>query len=127
MFTRPELNAIAAESIAALKAVAERHGCTVADFGGKFDTYTFTPKITFTKTTTASGESVERVAFRDMAHLMNLNPDAYGKSFSYGGRTYTIYGIKPSLSKPILCRRDDGKLFKFQRNVTAMQTLTSVA
>jgi len=64
-------------------------------------------------------------------HRYGLPADAVGKTFqNSSGQTFTLIGCRPRSHKyPILCRREDGRLVKFQasavrRMMVASGTLT---
>ncbi len=48
------------------------------------------------------------------ARSFGLQPTDLDKSFSEGGYTFTVVGLKPRSHRyPVVCRRKDGKMFKF--------------
>jgi hypothetical protein len=56
----------------------------------------------------------EAAAFAQLARLYGFLPDDLGKEFEHGGRVFKIAGLNTKARKgPVLCTRDDGKVFKF--------------
>lgn len=52
--------------------------------------------------------------FKNLARNYNLLPIDLGREFYYSGNRYTIVGLRTSSHKfPILCKRADGKSFRF--------------
>ena len=103
--------AIDAEARAALEQVAEKLGLTVKLGGGSYDptTGTYTPRVTF------SVDGAEARAWAQVAALVGLAPDDYGREIAYGGiGRVRLVGINLRARRfPILVERvDDGKVYK---------------
>jgi hypothetical protein len=59
-------------------------------------------------------DSTEAVDFRRLASYFGLKPEDLGREFTLRGKRYTIIGAKPrSRKSPILVKRSDGPVFKF--------------
>ncbi|SRR5208282_807077 len=58
-------------------------------------------------------ETKERVAFRERASLFGLKATDLGRTFRKGRHVFTISGMKPRTTYPILATRGDGKVCKF--------------
>ena len=104
---------IAAEAQVALDEVAARHGMTVKIGGGSFNPEggTFTPKVTF------SEGDAERKSFEQVAHLFNLTAQDYGRTFTYGGKEYTLVGLNTRAPRYPLIVERGGKRFKMPEEV----------
>lgn len=97
------------------------------DYGVKLEigniTYSgekFTTRLTGYAGAPAEKEKLERKAdqaekdFGILSLLYGLAPDDLGKTFAASGHIWKIKGIKAKSKKyPILCSREDGKMFKF--------------
>jgi hypothetical protein len=66
--------------------------------------------------TASTKEASDYIAY---ASIFQLDKKWLNKSFTHtNGHEYTVIGLKPRSKKaPVLCERDDGKLFKFPANV----------
>ena len=115
--TRENVGRIRSDLDEALTKVAEKYGLTLKIEGGRFDPSggTFSPKITFV-CATADGIPAD---FAQFAPRYGLEPSDYGKTFTTGGETYALCGIKPRNRKyPIVARCIKGRgKFKFTASV----------
>lgn len=61
----------------------------------------------------------EAESFKTNALFYGLKPDDLGKIFYFGGKNYTIVGLKPKNYQTctIIGERSDGKRFKFDANI----------
>lgn len=105
------VKALAAEMEAALKAVAEKNGVTIKFGGGKYDPTagTFNPKVT------VELPDAKKREFEAYCGIYGLEPEDFGKSFTVGGKTFTVSGLASGRSSkyPILAMNSNGKEFKF--------------
>ena len=103
---------IAEDTQKALESVAAKYGVTVTVRGGTFDAGMFKPRVEF-----RAPES-RRSDFERYARMFGVDPQAFGKTFNFGGTTYRVAGIRPSAHKrPILAAREDGKSFAFSVDI----------
>ena len=107
--TKASAKQLAKECEDALKAVAERHGLTVAYKGGRFTSSTFTPKLEF------ATPGNDREAFEREASWVGLEATDFNKVFVYLGESYKIMGINMRARRyPINVKRlSDGQSMKF--------------
>lgn len=114
-FTRDTTRTLANEVEAALQKLLADRGITVKYKGGSFTTNNATLKIEFA-TVSESGEVNTREAsdFKALAKVYGLEPTDLGRTFTSGGVTYTITGLKSRSHRyPVLVKRNDGRTFKF--------------
>jgi hypothetical protein len=110
------------EMLLEIGAVAEKHGLKAEAVRATFDTNdaTFTFRLTQMG---EAGDAAERAHFARHASLVGLAPDLYGRTFTHGGHLYFVLRINPrARSTPVICRRMDGKLFKFPAELVRSQT-----
>ena len=104
---------------AAARAVAERHGMALSTGGVRYgDGMVRLANIELKAVKLDdSGEAVdpEAAEFARLAPRYGLKPDDLGRQFTtYGGKSYTIMGIKPSRRKyPISAEGVQGGRYKF--------------
>jgi hypothetical protein len=102
------------------KTFAAQYGLTVKPQGGRFDSNSFTPKVTFCIPTIdgASGKTVNKKdleMFKKFAPMHGIDPEAFGKTITLVGKVYTIVGWNTKASKsPIGIQDEHGKTFKCQ-------------
>ena len=102
---RSTCQAIAAEAMAALEAVAARHGLTVSQERGTFDPANFTFKAKFTAQT-ANGAPAD---FARNAQALGLPPGCYGTEIRHNGNRVKIVGFELRRRKyPVLVELEDG-------------------
>ena len=117
-FDRATCNAVREAVEKALRPVAEEFGLTLTMRGGSFMATNYSPKIEFA----VQGEGgivmgKEAESFKVNAFIYGLAPTDLGKSFTYGGQSYTITGLGKGKS-PILAKRvTNGKTYKFPPDV----------
>lgn len=112
---------IAADIVAALKDVEQKHGVKFSAAGGSLGTSDMVIKV---KVETADTGAIEDAAKRDFARncrFYNLEPEDFGAIFECNGSRYKLVAIKSSRPKyPIDGESQrDGRTFKFSRSVLA--------
>jgi len=111
-FNRATCSTVGTEALAALQAVADKYGLTVARKSGNYSDASFNVTLTFSAKT-GSGVPAD---FARSAPLIGLKPEDYGKTFTtYGGKTYRVTGINLRRAKYPVSAEDvnTGKGFKF--------------
>lgn len=109
---RAKIQAIKGDLADALTAIGEKHGCKVEVKGGRFTDVDVKIPVVFTDTDERAQEKLAELA-RDEAKLLRLPPDVVGKTFREGPHTYTVKFFRLRRSKPVICAREDGKLYQF--------------
>lgn len=102
-----------------LEPLAQQHGLTIKQRGGRYDPTTLKLTFELLVTETPDGKSGEQAQFEKYCFIAGLTPDQFGTEFSYAGETYRIVGIAPKRSKrPVIAARTkDGKRFVFPGDV----------
>ena len=108
-----------------LKMITDEIESAIAHIGKKYDVEikyksgSFTPSnasLKFTVNTISdNGDSItkETSDFVRYAKFYGFSVDDLNKTFNYCNEKYTVVGLKASSKKyPILCKREDGKMFK---------------
>jgi len=102
----------------AVKAVGEKWGLSIKLTSTSFNDAGFRTKIDAGIVGEGGVNKADEKLWRDFATLNGLDPDAFGKTFTYGGKTFTIVGVKTKSSKyPIIGLNGDGKRYKFPISV----------
>lgn len=119
---RIKTRAIAADAMAALQAVATKHGLVVKYSGGSYGMSNAALKFEFAeKASNGAVLTREAVDFQQYASVYGLKPDDLGRQFQHNGYTYKIVGLNARAHKmPIQAVRLDGKTFKFPENVVRL-------
>ena len=103
------------EMDAALKAVGDKYGITIAVGGGKYTDSNVTFKVE-AAVVNEDGQKLgkDAVAFQQNARYYGLTPEDLFKEFTFQGVTHQIVGLKPQSRKfPILAKNlRDGKTYK---------------
>jgi len=109
MLDKTTARTISADALAALQAVADKHGLTVTAKGGTYGGGVFAAKFEF-KTGDADAED-----YALYAPSLGLPPDGYGAIFTSGGEEYVVDSIAPrSWKRPIICKKvGTDQRFKF--------------
>ncbi len=99
--------------MAAIAAVAEKHGVTVEYKGTRFSAQTAELKI---EAVVVGGKSREQQQFEAdyayLAEVFDLPKNAIGKTFIHGGKKLTVLGANGRASKkPIVLSGSDGKQY----------------
>ena len=119
---RHVLKLIASDIETALQDVSKKYHVDIKYKGGSFTPTNATLKLEINPISD-TGETVTSEAsdFKLYAPMFGLNPDDLGKSFVSNFQTYTIIGLKKkSHTYPVLCKRSDGKLFKYPATTVKM-------
>lgn len=113
---RQTVKTLQEEMLQAMKAVAERHGLTVTNKGGRFTTTSSTMKFEVaTRSSTGEVNSREREAFKAFAPMHGLAVTDLDRVFRSQDKAYKICGLKTGRSAyPVLATRvDTGTTYKF--------------
>lgn len=107
--------ALGMECEAALKAIAEKHGLTVAYHGGTLGVGSFTAKLEF------SENDREQKEFNEYCRLVGLMPTDYHAVVVVSGKPHRLVGVRPSSYKmPFIFERiEDGARYNVARSVLA--------
>lgn len=102
-----------------LEPLAQQHGLTIKDRGGRYDSTMLKLTFELLVTETPDGKSGDQAQFEKYCFIAGLTPDQFGLEFTYSGETYRIVGIAPKRSKrPVIgARTTDGKRFVFPPEV----------
>jgi hypothetical protein len=111
---RKSLSFLRAEIDKALAPLAEETGLVISAGNASFTPGQATLKINIS-TVSKDGQVNTREAenFKVLAEVYGLNSDDLGKTFTYGGKRYTICGLKPRCSKPVIAQSEDGRMYRF--------------
>lgn len=114
-FDRPAVRTVRDAMEEALKKVSEEFGVAVTIGNASFTDNNVTFKVSAAVVDAdGSAKTREAESFERLATMWGFEPSDLGRVFADRGRRYTIVGAKPTSQKyPILCRRDDGKVFKY--------------
>ena len=100
-----------------LSEIGKRHGIKMEVGKGSYTVYNATMKVEIAVISNDGVvKSKERIAYLRNCSLYGLKPEWLDKSFvtSYLGEKYKIVGFNARAHKqPVICAREDGKLFKF--------------
>ena len=88
-FTAKISNSLQDEAKAVLKALAEKHGCTVRSGGGSYDLTKTTLKFVFE----VAGEEAERLQFGKDCGLLGCKPEDYGRGATINKEEYMLVGF----------------------------------
>lgn len=120
-FDKDLLRSVQAAMLRALEPVAKAHGIAVASAGGTFGADEATLKFRLLLGSTDSAKAIEDRERREwnlLCGAFGFTPDQYRAEFTLAGRKYRLRGFRPRASAmPIRAERDDGKLFKFGRDI----------
>ena len=114
-FNRKNLPGFRREIEQALAAVEAKHNVKF-DLGRiTFTDSNFRVKLECTTTADRSGNAVDprKVKFDQNSWRYRISKDAFGKTFTKGGRKYTIVGLNPRAKKyPLQCESPNGQQWK---------------
>ena len=102
--------------IAALQAVAKKHGVQLVAKGGKFDANGFRPRISFAAITEEGVMTKERTALASFkAQMAGFKSTDFGRKFTDCGRTFVIEGFRTRAPRRPLLVRDvtDNKQYTY--------------
>ncbi len=98
-----------------LAALAHTYGLTIHAGHASYDANA----VTFKVECALAGFDRDKDDFDKTHFLFDLPADAYGKEFTFGGRKYTLVGLKPNRPKyPIIAARD-GSNYKLPEQAVA--------
>ena len=110
--TGDQARLIFSEIFKAAEEIAAKHGCAMKPLPYHRETFSLKLELVDIE---AGGAPAD---FGFNASLVSLPRDCFGKTFVYGGRTYTITDIHPRRSKyPVDGQGEDGKTYKFPLDV----------
>lgn len=102
------------EMLTAMQAVAAKHGLTVINKGGTFSqTSTMMKFEVVTCGKTGEPQTREREDFKRLASVYGLQATDLDRTFVFNGSIFQVVGLKFRTVSPVLCKRADGKVFKF--------------
>jgi len=94
---------VQAEAVAALEAIAAKHGMTVRAHGGSLADVSMILKFEFKTADKAVLDSAAKAEFENYADMFGLRPDDYGREFVANGKVYVVSGFDMKRRKyPIL-------------------------
>lgn len=104
------------EAEAALQAIARKHGL---DLKGKTTRYAEdTCKVSWEFIATVDGVEPAKRRWNTYCAQFYLTPEDFGRTFTRGGRSYEVTGIKPRAKKyPVQAKDTTGKRYKFPATV----------
>lgn len=114
-FNRKNLPSFRLEIEQALAAVEAKHNVKFELGRITFTDNNFRTKLECTTTADRSGNTVDprQVKFDANSWRYNIAKDAFGKTFSKGGRKYKIVGLNPRAKKyPLNCEAPNGQQWK---------------
>jgi hypothetical protein len=121
------VKAIVADMEKAMQLVADLHGVDYQRKAGTFTSTSLNVRGVFSVVEKGEGgvnlASPEAAAFTRYAASEGIDPDALGKTVTYGGYEYRIVGFRPKASKfPIMVERvSDGKRMAFTAPIVTRQ------
>ena len=116
--TRASLKKLTADAEKALAAVAKKHGVQVSFKSGSFTDSNATMKFTIsTIDKDGTVNTKEATDFQRYADQFGLKSSDLGNTFSWGGETYKIVGLRIRSRSPVIAERiRDGKIFKMPKH-----------
>jgi len=117
--TRDFLRAINDDLAKAIKAIGEKHGCTLSIGRGTYDDSTAKLAIHIAlPDADGNARTKDAIAFERDAFVFGFEPSDLGREFAINGSHYAIAGLKPRSPRfPIIARDvSTGKLYKFPAN-----------
>jgi hypothetical protein len=126
-FNKANARTLQEEALAALQAIAKRHGVSVNMAGGSVGALDFKARFSFRVTDAATVEENERARFSEFCHLFGLKAEHFGATFVSHQEPWTVVGIEPSRSKfPIRAKSQlSGKIMLFTSDVARLIELTT--
>ncbi|MCK5644995.1 MAG: hypothetical protein KAJ19_29615 [Gammaproteobacteria bacterium] len=114
-FNRKNLNTFRSEINTALAAIEAKHGVKFEIGRITFTDNNFRTRLECTSASDKSGNAVDprQTKFEANSWKFNIAKDAFGKTFSKGGRKYKIVGLNPRAKKyPLQCEAPNGQQWK---------------
>lgn len=104
----------------ALEDIGKDLGLTITVGNGSYDD----SSVTFKTECVLAGVDKAKEEFERDCRYFHIKPEAYGTSFTYGGKWYTLVGLKTNRPKyPVLAKRD-GNNYKLPRKaIEALQDI----
>jgi hypothetical protein len=119
-FDRPTLRLLGDDIKQALDAVAKRHGLLLTMKGGRYDDFSYTPRMAFAVSGEGGADKSAENDWNQWRALYGMAEVPFGASFTNTHGTYSICGIKPRGQKyTVLGKRTDGKVYKFKHQDVA--------
>ena len=122
-FERSNLKDLREDMVAALQAVALKHGVQFTPKGCSFSPTAATFRIEAAVINEGGvAETKERQDFARYASIYGLKPEWLDKTFVYGAGNYSIVGLATRKSKaPVMAKKmgDNGRTYVFPTNVVA--------
>jgi len=116
MITKQKIQEMRKDINEALKAVAEKHNCTISGGNANYTTDSFSIKLSVVeKSSDGSTVTKEQLDWKSNAKFFGLDVELLGKSVKLNdGTNYEIIGLKPRSRKyPVLGKNlSNGKTFK---------------
>jgi hypothetical protein len=113
----------------ALAPLAKELGIVITTKGGSYSPEAYVLKVECaTVSEDGQVQSKEALDFKAYAFRYGLDADDLNTTFKRGGETYTIVGCKPRSRKyPILCRAENGKVYKLPADTVALHVKAAKA
>lgn len=114
MLTKDSVRDISRDINAAIQSVAKKHGIKLSMNGGTYQSSNAVLKIKVS-TISESGivETKERISYIQNHKLYDLKREWLDQTFTNGGFVYKIIGLNTrAYKRPVLCERNDGKVYK---------------
>lgn len=118
-FTKTNLRTIRSDIDAALAAVEAKHDIKFNLGNIRFSNNNFRAKFEANVVADASGNVVnpDEVHFNQNRWRIGIAKDAFGKTFTFQGETFTVSGINTRAKKyPVKANDRNGRRFKFSMN-----------
>jgi hypothetical protein len=112
MFQKAELNSFRKDFEQAVKGLEEKYGVKLELHSISYSDIEFHTKLTATKVGETGEKKIDVAMFNTLKKWLGLESNL-GDSYSYNGKTYTIYDLDPKKAKyPVLLKGSDGKNYK---------------
>jgi len=115
MITKQKIRTMREDINEALKAVAEKHGCTISAGSASYSDSSFNLKLEVVENST-DGSVVTKamIDWNENAKFLGLDESLLGKTVMIQGKPLEIVGLKPRASKYPVLGKDarDGKTYK---------------
>ena len=119
-FDRKTCRALETEVIAALQAIATKHGLTIAGAGGTIGALDYTCKLRFTINDESVRVARDTANFNQFCGLYNLQPFHLGTEVTIKGERYTLIGLSDrSMKFPFKMRKHSDQTIVIYSDVLA--------